>query len=95
METDIAGLVERTGWLPTYGAIFLGGLALNLTPCVYPLVPITVGYFGRQGQAGRGRAAVQSLLYVLGMAVTYSSIGVAAAFSGQMLGFLLQSPRFC
>lgn len=92
MGADIAGLMERGGWLLTYGAIFLGGLALNLTPCVYPLVPITVGYFSGQGQVRRAHAAGLSLLYVLGIAITYSLIGVAAALSGEMLGFLLQKP---
>ena len=92
MEPDIAAFLERNGWLLTYGAIFLGGMALNLTPCVYPLVPITVGYFAGQGQARRAHVVALSLLYVLGIAVTYSVIGVAAAFSGKMLGFLLQKP---
>lgn len=90
MEQDIAGLLARQGMLLTYGAIFLGGLALNLTPCVYPLIPITVGYFTGQGESRRARVMVLSLLYVLGIAVTYSAIGVGAAFSGKMLGSLLQ-----
>lgn len=92
MGTDIAALVERGGWVLTYGAIFVGGLALNLTPCVYPLVPITVGFFARGQATPCSRRVGLSLLYVLGIAVTYSAVGVAAALSGKMLGFLLQSP---
>lgn len=92
MGTDIAALLERSGWLLTYGAIFVGGLALNLTPCVYPLIPITVGYFTGQRQTGRVQVAALSLVYLLGIAITYSAVGVAAALSGRMLGFLLQKP---
>ena len=92
MGTDVAALLEGSGWVLTYGAIFVGGLALNLTPCVYPLVPITVGYFAGHGETRRPRAVGLSLLYVLGIAITYSAIGVAAALSGKMLGFLLQKP---
>ncbi|MBI2061008.1 MAG: thioredoxin family protein [Nitrospirae bacterium] len=90
MEQDIAGLLLHRGVFLTYGAIFLSGLALNLTPCVYPLIPITVGYFTGQGESRRARVMVLSLLYVLGIAVTYSAIGVGAALSGKMLGSLLQ-----
>ncbi len=92
MSIDVATLVEGSGWLLTYGAIFLGGLALNLTPCVYPLIPITVSFFAGRGENRGAHAVGLSLLYVLGIAITYSAIGVAAALSGQMLGFLLQKP---
>ncbi|HEX9722792.1 MAG TPA: cytochrome c biogenesis protein CcdA [Vicinamibacteria bacterium] len=92
MSTDVAALLEGSGWLLTYGAIFVGGLALNLTPCVYPLIPITVSFFAGRGEHRKAHAVGLSLLYVLGIAMTYSAIGVAAALSGQMLGFLLQKP---
>ena len=92
MSIDVAALVEGSGWLLTYGAIFLGGLALNLTPCVYPLIPITVSFFAGRRENRRAHAVGLSCLYVLGIAITYSAIGVAAALSGQMLGFLLQKP---
>ncbi len=78
-------------WLALLG-IFLGGLALNLTPCIYPLIPITVSYFGGQGTAMRGRVLVHGLLYISGLALTNASLGVTAALSGSMLGSALQSP---
>jgi thiol:disulfide interchange protein DsbD len=72
--------------------VFLGGLALNLTPCVYPLIPITVSYFGGYSGHGKGRVALHGLLYVLGLAFTNSLLGVAAALTGGLLGALLQNP---
>ncbi len=78
-------------WLTLLG-IFLGGLALNLTPCVYPLIPITVSYFGGQGKKMGGVPLVHGVFYILGLAVTNSILGVTAALSGGMLGSALQSP---
>ena len=83
--------VGATLWLTLLG-IFLGGLALNLTPCVYPLIPITVSYFGGQGKEMGGMPLIHGIFYILGLAVTNSVLGVTAALSGGMLGSALQSP---
>jgi len=72
--------------------VFLAGLALNLTPCVYPLIPITVGFFANQAKEGRGGTFGLAVVYVLGMSVTYSALGVVAALTGQIFGSALQSP---
>ena len=73
-------------------AIFLGGLALNLTPCVYPLIPITVSYFGGKSERIRGQTIIHGLLYMFGLSMTNSLLGLSAALSGGMLGFALQNP---
>jgi len=78
-------------WLTLLG-IFLGGLALNLTPCVYPLIPITVSYFGGRSGQMRGQAVIHGLLYISGLAINNSILGVAASLSGSMLGEVLQNP---
>jgi len=85
------GAAGTSIWL-TLLALFLGGLALNLTPCVYPLIPITISYFGGEGQRMRGKTMIHGLLYMLGLAVTNSLLGLSAALSGGMLGFALQQP---
>lgn len=74
------------------GLVFLAGLALNLTPCVYPLIPITVGFFTRQSEGKTSRTFGLALAYVLGMSVTYSALGVFAALSGSLFGSWLQKP---
>jgi thiol:disulfide interchange protein DsbD len=71
--------------------VFLGGLALNLTPCVYPLIPITIGYFGGQSEGKTGRLTMMGLLFMLGMAVTYSIVGVVTSLTGSVFGSLLQN----
>ena len=78
--------------LLTFLLVFLGGLALNLTPCIYPLIPITISYFGGQGRGKKGNIVLHSILYVIGMATTYSVLGVVAAFTGSLFGVALQYP---
>jgi thiol:disulfide interchange protein DsbD len=85
------------GWamLWTLLGIFAGGMALNLTPCVYPLIPLTVSYFGGQAsktEQGHGRLIAHGLCYMLGLAVTNSVLGVAAALTGGLMGSILQNP---
>ena len=80
-----------TGLLLTLIGFFVGGLALNLTPCIYPLIPITVSYFGGREQ-GRGATAIHSFLYLVGLAVMNSILGVWASLSGRMVGSVLQHP---
>ncbi len=72
--------------------VFLAGLALNLTPCVFPLIPITVGFFTQQTKDREGSAFPLALAYVFGIALTYSVLGVLAALSGAIFGSALQNP---
>jgi thiol:disulfide interchange protein DsbD len=72
--------------------VFLAGLALNLTPCVFPLIPITVGFFTQQTKDREGSTFPLALAYVMGIALTYSVLGVLAALSGALFGAALQSP---
>jgi thiol:disulfide interchange protein DsbD len=91
--SPIATLVRVHGWFVTFLFVFLGGLALNLTPCVYPMIAITVSYFGGQGgERNARRAFVSSLIYCLGIVLTYSTLGLIAALTGSLFGSALQSP---
>jgi thiol:disulfide interchange protein DsbD len=92
-DNSIATLVRERGWFITILVVFLGGLALNLTPCVYPMIAITVSYFGGQGgERNARRAFVSSLIYCLGIVLTYSTLGLIAALTGSLFGSALQSP---
>jgi len=72
--------------------ILLLGLLLNLTPCVYPLIPITISFFSRQTAGSAARTFGLSLVYVFGMALMYAALGTAAAALGKTFGFQLQNP---
>ena len=85
------------GWAMLYTllGLFVGGVALNLTPCVYPLIPVTVSYFGGRaagGEGTRGQLFLHGLCYLAGLATTNSALGVFAALSGGLVGSMLQSP---
>ncbi len=88
----ISNALESNGLFIGLLFVFLGGLALNLTPCVYPLIPITVGYFGGQSEGSTTKLFFMGILFILGLAVTYSAIGVVTSLTGAIFGALLQNP---
>jgi thioredoxin:protein disulfide reductase len=90
-DNSISSRLERSGLLLSLIFVFIGGLALNLTPCVYPLIPITIGYFGGQSEGKTSRLVMMGVLFVVGLAITYSVIGVVTALSGSIFGSLLQN----
>ncbi len=86
------GTLLGRGSLLALGVAFAGGVLTSLTPCVYPLIPITVSIFGAKRAGSRGQKMGLSALYVLGIAVMYSALGLAAALSGAAFGSVLQNP---
>lgn len=89
---DIGSTLQARGLPLTLLVVFVLGLALTLTPCVYPLIPLTMAYFSSQTGGSVGRRVALSVTYVLGIAVTYSALGVFAALSGALFGAWLQQP---
>jgi len=91
-SSRIAGLFK--GGNPAFVLVsFFGfGLLLSLTPCVFPMIPILSGIIVNHGHAvSHLRSFVLSLAYVLGMAITYAAVGVAAGLSGTLLSAALQN----
>jgi thiol:disulfide interchange protein DsbD len=77
--------------LLTLLGVFMGGMALNLTPCVYPLIPITISYFGGRSGKSQGKLAAHGFCYLMGLAATNSILGVTAAMTGGLMGSILQN----
>ena len=69
-----------------YAIAFLGGILVSFTPCVYPVLPVTVGYIGSRSGGSRRRAFLLSAAYAVGMALTYAALGMAAGLSGSVFG---------
>ncbi|HET7753646.1 MAG TPA: cytochrome c biogenesis protein CcdA [Anaeromyxobacteraceae bacterium] len=80
------------GSLVAFLIAFGGGVLTSLTPCVYPLIPITVSVFGARSARSRREAMLLSGLYVLGIAAMYSALGVGAAVTGKAFGSVMQNP---
>jgi len=87
-----AGLFAH-GWLWAYASVFVGGFLTSLTPCVYPLIPITVSLFGARGDdVPRRRAVALASLYVAGIGVMYAALGVGSALAGKAFGTFMANP---
>ncbi len=90
-NSSISSTLQSSGLLLGLIFVFLGGLALNLTPCVYPLIPITIGYFGGQSEGSTKKLFLMGLMFLIGMSITYSVIGVVTSLTGAVFGSLLQN----
>jgi thiol:disulfide interchange protein DsbD len=91
-SSRIANILNQGNFWLVLASFFGFGLLLSFTPCVFPMVPILSGIIVSHGHAvSHTRALVLSSAYVLGMALTYSAVGVAAGFSGTLLSNALQN----
>ncbi len=90
-DLGLGGLLAHGSGL-AFAIAFAGGVLTSLTPCVYPLIPITVSIFGAREARSRGHSVALSGLYVLGIATMYSALGVGAALTGKAFGSVMQSP---
>lgn len=89
----VASLLADGGALWVVGSFLIFGLLLAFTPCVLPMYPILSATLARSGESlGPRRGFALSLAYVLAMAAAFGLLGVAAAWSGQNLQIVLQSP---
>ena len=88
----VTATVERYGWGLTLSWIVLVGLALNLTPCVYPMISVTIAFFGGRTGDDTARAVRHALVYLLGICLAFSGLGATAALTGSLFGAALQRP---
>ena len=92
LSAALAALTAPGGSLRlAYLLAFLGGLATSLTPCVYPLIPITISLFGAR-EAPRAQALGLAACYVGGIAATYTTLGLVVGLVGGQFGAFMTSP---
>jgi len=106
MKATLAGTIRRegpsglgatlsAGLLWALALAFFWGILASFSPCVYPIIPLTIGYFATQArEGGVGRRITLALAYVLGMVITYTLLGVAASLGGKDVGSMLGNPYF-
>lgn len=93
--TDPVAFVRESGLLLTILFILVGGLALNLTPCVLPMIPINLAIIGAGAQAGsKGRGFALGATYGLGIALVYGLLGIGVVLTGSQFGTIQANPWF-
>jgi cytochrome c-type biogenesis protein len=95
---DPAGLASQLSSNPLLAlpALFAAGVLTSLTPCVYPMIPITAAIVGGQSVGDtprtRARTVLLTLSYVIGLALTYASVGLVAGLTGTLFGAVSTNP---
>ena len=87
-----ASALQDGSYAGAVGLIFVAGLATSLTPCVYPMIAITVSVFGARQAETRAKAALLSTFFVLGIAALFTPLGVISALTGSAFGSALANP---
>ncbi len=85
---------HNNSWTLKIFLIFILGLLMSLTPCIYPMIPITAGILQTQGSRSLLRSFLLALSYTVGLATTFAFLGLLAAFAGQAMGQLMNQPLF-
>src|SRR5204863_9706621 len=89
---QVARWVAEWGYGLTFVWVALLGVALNLTPCVYPLISVTVAFFGGRTAREHRHSVRRAVVYVVGICLSFSTLGVVAALTGSLFGAALQRP---
>ncbi|MBN2400326.1 MAG: thioredoxin family protein [Candidatus Aminicenantes bacterium] len=91
LEKLIRGQLSRSSLL-LFILVFAAGFLASLTPCVYPVIPIIMGYVGGRSRGRKLKGFTLSLFFVLGLSLVYSLLGVIAAKTGSLIGISFQNP---
>ncbi|OPY14191.1 MAG: Thiol:disulfide interchange protein DsbD precursor [Syntrophus sp. PtaB.Bin001] len=81
----LSGYIAHSS-LAAYLAAYIGGLLVSFTPCIYPVMPVVIAYIGARSAQSRLKGFSLSLAYVLGLSVTYATLGGISALTGQLFG---------
>ena len=92
LEQPFSTALQSGSYLSALALTFVAGLATSLTPCVYPMIAITVSVFGARSTQSRREAALLSSSFVLGIAALFTPLGLFAATTGGVFGAALSSP---
>jgi len=91
IEARLMAALAKGSWT-AFMVAFLGGILASFTPCVYPVIPITIGYIGGASAGKPLRGLWLSFIFALGIAIVYSTLGLFAAATGTLFGSISGSP---
>ncbi|MBS1261459.1 MAG: Thiol:disulfide interchange protein DsbD [Calditrichaeota bacterium] len=82
----------ESGSVWAFVLVFFAGILISFTPCVYPMIPVIIGYVGSSAGGNRMKGFILSIFFVLGLAVVYAVLGVIAGATGALFGAFMQNP---
>ncbi|MCB9593562.1 MAG: thioredoxin family protein [Sandaracinaceae bacterium] len=85
-DEQLESALTSGSWGLALGIIFVGGVLTSLTPCVYPMIAITVSVFGAREAKSKAHGAMLSSMYVLGICALFTPLGMVAALGGGIFG---------
>jgi thioredoxin:protein disulfide reductase len=91
LENKLTNALESGSFL-AFIFVFAAGFLISLTPCVYPMIPIIIGFVGSSAGGNKMKGFILSLFFVLGLAIVYASLGVVAGLTGALFGAFMQNP---
>ena len=83
--SNIGDIIQNQGWL-AFPACFLGGVISSASPCVLAMIPLVIGYVGGYAEASRKKAVQYSLVFTLGLTITFTGLGIIAGAMGRLFG---------
>lgn len=90
---QVGAVLESGGFWAAFALVYAGGFLVSLTPCVYPMIPITLGIIGARNAAQSPLVGfVRSFAFVLGIVVVYAALGLVAVKTGRQVSFAFQNP---
>ncbi len=92
LESPFQSALQEGSLVLALGLVFLAGIGTSLTPCVYPMIAITVSIFGARQAKSKAEGAKLSAMFVLGMATLFTPLGMVAALTGGVFGAALANP---
>lgn len=90
-QDNVSLTLDKVGLLSGLAFVYGLGFLLAFTPCVFPMIPVTVAYFTSQAQEKNKKTTLLAAVYVLGLAISYAALGTIAALSGGVFGAAMQT----
>ncbi len=91
LENKLANALDK-GSVISFILVFLAGVLVSFTPCVYPMIPIIIGFVGGSAGGSKLKGFILSIFFVLGLAIVYAILGVIAGATGALFGGFMSNP---